>query len=194
MGFANEWMGITQDPFVLLTIQGHMLQFNQKLPLVKPTHNCEVKVPKTQESMMTSEVRSILSKGATEVGPGDQEILHITLPNSKENGESHFIMNLKLRNQFITCTKFKMTTLKQIREDIHPGQWAFSLNIKSAFCHIPIARRHHCLLCFRWKGKVYWFRTLPFSLSTAPKTFMKVKKPILHLVLEDGYKSVFIPG
>ena len=30
--FAKEWMDITQDPFVLGTIQGHLLQFNQKPP------------------------------------------------------------------------------------------------------------------------------------------------------------------
>ena len=51
--FANEQMGITQDSFMLGTIQGHLLQFNQKLPLVKPTCKCEVKVPRTQESMIT---------------------------------------------------------------------------------------------------------------------------------------------
>ena len=63
-------------------------------------------------------------------------------------------MNLKALNQYITCTKFKMTTLKQVMEAIDPGQWVVSLNIKSAYCHIPIARRHHCFLCFKWKGKV----------------------------------------
>ena len=30
--FAHKWMGITQDPFVLGTIQGHLLQFSQKPP------------------------------------------------------------------------------------------------------------------------------------------------------------------
>ena len=48
-------------PFVFGTIQGHLLQFNQKLYLVKPSKKCEVMVPKTQESMMVSEVQSMLS-------------------------------------------------------------------------------------------------------------------------------------
>ena len=61
--FPNEWMGITYNPFMLGTIQGYLLQFNNKSPLVKPIFKCEVKVPMTQESMMTSEVISMLSKG-----------------------------------------------------------------------------------------------------------------------------------
>ena len=90
-------------------------------------------------------------------------------------------MSLKPLNQFITCKTFKMTTLKQIREAIHPGQWAVSLDIKSAYCHIPIESRHCCFLCFRWRDKVYQIRTLPFGLCTAPNTFMRVMKPILLL-------------
>ena len=79
-----------------------------------------------------------------------------------------------------------MTTLKQIREAIHPGQWAVSLDIKSAYCHIPIARRHQCFLHFHQKGKVYQFKTLPFGVSTAPKNFTRIMKPILHLCQKMG--------
>ena len=95
-------------------------------------------------------------------------------------------MSLKLLNQYSTCTKFKMTILKEIREAIHPGQLAVSLNIKSAYCHIPIARRHHCFLCFQWKGKVYQFKTMTFCLSTASKIFMSVTKHILYLCQKMG--------
>ena len=120
--FAHKWMGITQDPFVLGTIQGYLLQFNQKPTLVKPTFNCEFKVPKNQESMMVLEVRSMLSEGIMEIAPRNKGFFTYPFLIPNNNGESHFIMNLKLLNQFNTCTKFKMTTLKQIRETIYPGQ------------------------------------------------------------------------
>ena len=67
--FANKWMSITKDPCMLGTLQGNMLQFNQKASLVKPTHKCEVKFSKIQENMMTSEARSMLSEGTIELGP-----------------------------------------------------------------------------------------------------------------------------
>ena len=69
---ADELIGITQDPFMLGTIQGHLLQFNHKPPIVKPTCKWEVKVPKTKESMMSSEVTSTLSEGTREAGSGNK--------------------------------------------------------------------------------------------------------------------------
>ena len=180
LNHAKLQMGITQDPFLLGTMQ--QLCYNSiRSPLIKPTSQCEVKVPKSQESMMTSEVSSMLSEGTIELGPGNKGILYISLPDSQEKWGSYFIMNLKPLNQYITCTKLKMTTLKQIREAIHPGQWASSLYIKSAYFHIPIARRHHCFLHFQWKGKIYQFKTFLFGLTTAPKTFTMVIKPMPHL-------------
>ena len=45
--FANKLTVITKDPFVLDSIQGHVLKFSQEPPLAKPTHKCEVKILKT---------------------------------------------------------------------------------------------------------------------------------------------------
>ena len=100
-------------------------------------------------------------------------------------------MNLKQLNQFITCTIFNMTILKQVKEAICPGQWAVSLNIESAYCHIPITRRNHHFLCFRWRSKVYPVRTLPIILCTVPKTSTRVMKPILLLCQKMGI-TVFL--
>ena len=40
--FVDYWSGITQDPFVLDMVQGHLFHFNQKPLLVKPSHKYEV--------------------------------------------------------------------------------------------------------------------------------------------------------
>ena len=79
---------------------------------------------------MASEIRSMLSKDTIEAGPGNKGVFTYPFLITKKNGESHFIMNLTMLNQFIACTKFSMPTLTQIREAIHPGTWAASLNIK----------------------------------------------------------------
>ena len=121
-GVCRQMDGITWDLLMLGTIQGHLLQFSQKPPLMKPNCKCKVKVPRSQYSMMAWEVRSILSKGTMEGGPGNKGFFTYPFLIPKRNGESQFIMNLKLLNWFITCTKFKMTILKQKREAIHPGQ------------------------------------------------------------------------
>ena len=120
--FADAWEGIIQDPFMLGMIQGHLLTFKQNPPPVKSTHRCVVKVLKTQESMMASEVRPMLPKGTIEVVPGKKGLFTYPFLIPKKNKESHFIMNLGPLNQSITCKSFKMTTLKQIRDTICPVQ------------------------------------------------------------------------
>ena len=88
-------MGITEDPFMFGTIQGYLLQFNQKPPLIKNTSKCEVKVLKAQVSMMTSEVSSILSKGTIEFVPGNKGFFTYPFLNPMIKGVSHFIMSPK---------------------------------------------------------------------------------------------------
>ena len=56
--------------------------------------------------------------------------------------------DLKPLNQYIKCTKFKMTTLKQIRESLRNGQWAVQMDIKLAYCHVLMHHRHRCFLHF----------------------------------------------
>ena len=48
-----------------------------------------------------------------------------------------------------------------------------------AYFHILVSKRHHYLLCSRWRGQIYQFRTFHFSLSTAAKTFVTVIIPVL---------------
>ena len=46
---VQKWVGITQDPFWLGTVQEHLLQFNWKAPLAKPTHKGKARTQKTHE-------------------------------------------------------------------------------------------------------------------------------------------------
>ena len=54
--------GITWDPFVLGMVQRHLSHFNQKPPLVKPSHKCEVKIPKVQEAAASSDWQNAIWK------------------------------------------------------------------------------------------------------------------------------------
>ena len=88
---------------------------------------------------MSTEINTMLSDGTIELCLGNKGFFTYLLIIPKKNGLSCIIINLNPLNQFITCAKLKMTTLKQIRETVQPG----TLDIKSAYFHIPIRRRHH---------------------------------------------------
>ena len=63
----------------------------------------------------------MLSEYTIKLGLVNKAFFSYPLLIPKENGKSHFIMNLRPLNQYITWTKSKKTTLKQIREAILPG-------------------------------------------------------------------------
>ena len=52
--FVNEWLGITLDPFWLDIVHGHLLHFQPKLPLVKLSYRCEIKITKADDAILSS--------------------------------------------------------------------------------------------------------------------------------------------
>ena len=76
----------------------------------------------------------MLSEETIQLGLETKGSSHTPLLSPRKNGISHFIMNLKPLNCFITCTKFKMSTLKQIRGayDWVNGQFHWTSNQHNA--------------------------------------------------------------
>lgn len=53
-----------------------------------------------------------------------------------------------------------------------------SLDLTDAYFHIRIAPAFRHFLHFQFQGTFYQFRAMPFGLSSAPRTFMKLTWPI----------------
>ena len=128
-----------------------------------------MRFPKTQQGMMTFRGQSNAISCYPRLWSREQRILYIHFLIPKKIGESNFIINLNPLSQYITFMMFKMTTVKQIREAIHPGQWAVLPDIKSLYCHIPIGKEILLLPSHQVERKVYKFKTLPLSLSILPR-------------------------
>ena len=58
------------------------------------------------------------------------------------------------------------------------GAWCTSIDLKDAFLHVPIARKHRKYLCFRIGGAAFQFRALPFGLTTSPLVFTRIVKTV----------------
>ena len=91
-------------------------------------------------------------------------------------------------NLFLKVQKFKMETLETIRTSLQQGEWVTSIDFKDAYLHIPIQEQSRKYLRFHVEGRTYWFKALPFDLSTAPLEFTMVAKQVKLMAIHKGIR------
>jgi hypothetical protein len=139
--------------------------------------------------VLKEEVQSLLNKRAIEPVPlwdeknGFYSTFFIV---PKKTGGLRPILNLKPLNKYIRTTKFTMETLSSIKQVVQQGDWLASLDLKDAYLHVPIRPSHVHYLRFKFQGRAYQFRCLPFGISTAPRVFTKILVVLVALMRELG--------
>lgn len=105
----------------------------------------------------------------------------------KKDGTHRMILNLKPLNEFVDYHHFKMDTFRTALKLIRPGCFMASVDLKDAYYSIPIAEEDRKFLMFEWKGKYYQFTCLRNGLSSAPRIFTKLLKPIYTHLRSNGH-------
>ena len=65
-----------------------------------------------------------------------------------------------------------------------------SIDLKDAYLSVAVAEEHRKYLRFQWERQLYEFLCLPFGLSSAPRTFTKLLKPVMSLIRQQGVRSI----
>lgn len=166
-GLANkvkEWQKISSNPWILSTISGYKIQFDEtafqyKIPL-------PIKFNQKQTEIIDQEVLKLLNKRAI----------------SKSKFETYqFISNIfiveKKNGKF--RPEFKMETLDVVFPSIK-GYYSYfvSIDLKDAYLPVPIDMKDGKYLNFLWKVVLYQCNALIFGLASAPRVFTKLMKPI----------------
>lgn len=141
--FIDQWKLITDDKWVLSTIaKGYKLEF-QNFPPFSGIR--ETVVNASNQAILNSEVESLLQKAAIEPVPFAQRhqgFYSTFFLVSKKSGELRAVINLRPLNQYLKTKHFKMDTLKTVMNLVKKGDWAISLDMKDAYFHILIHRKH----------------------------------------------------
>ena len=189
--FATNWKVITQDQWILRTVQGFHIPFREEprqMRLPQPYH-----YSKEQMKLLREEVVSLLGKGAVEVvdptlsAGGFYSTLFLV---PKTEGRMRPVINLKALNFWVQPQHFKMEGIHTLREIVAEGEWLAKLDLKDAYFTVPIVREHQKYLRFAVDEIRYQFTCLPFGLSCAPWAFTKVLKPVVAFLRSLGVRLI----
>ena len=99
------------------------------------------------------------------------------------------ILNLKELNSFVEYEHFKIDSLRSVIGLMTPNCYMASIDIKDAYYTVPIAIEHQKYLKFAWRDKLYQYTCLPNGLSSAPRIFTKIMKPVFQTLRQQGHIS-----
>ncbi len=86
-------------------------------------------------------------------------------------------LNLRPLNASVVTPRFSLPTIRTVAAHVSPSSWMTTIDLRSAYYHVPIRSSARHLLSFSWRGHDYRFRVLPFGLSSAPWAFTRFLKP-----------------
>ena len=187
----DNWKVITQDPWVLQTVQGYKILF-QRPPYQWRARETKVS-NKRQAKFMEKAVEGLIQKGAVaQVQPEADQFISTFFLVEKESGSEEFrpVINLCPLNRFAQTESFRMESLQIAKNLIQPGDFLMKLDLKDAYYTVPVHQEHRRYLCFRYQGTLYEFCCLPFGLSSAPRAFTKLLKPVATLLRSVGIRIV----
>jgi len=185
-----EWKNLTFDKWVLETVQGYKIIFDD-LPCQRKIPN-KIKILDSEKLIIDKEVEKMLHEGAIKYSHHeDGEFLSNIFLVLKPNEEYRPILNLKKLNEFVHYDKFKQETFSFVLELVQPNDFFTSLDLRKAYWSIPIHESFHKYLKFEWRDQLYNFVCLVFGLSSAPYCFTKVLKPVYAFFRKMGIRCSY---
>ena len=183
----HNWLRITADQWVIQAVKGYKLEL-MTTPLQKfPPRPLGAR----GHHSIGEEIQKPLTKGAVKKVTScvDQFLSQIFLVPKKDSS-ARLVINLRPLNQFIHQLHFKMENLAMTRDLLREGDWMASIDLKDAYLSVTIWEDHRKYLIFSWQGNLYEFQCLPFGLSSAPRVFTKLLKPVLARLRHQGVRLI----
>ncbi|KAM9954871.1 hypothetical protein ACTFIW_000974 [Dictyostelium discoideum] len=159
------------------------------LPNFKPMPNpIPISIPEGPKSdCITKEVQELLLDDAIEqVLPNrySKRVFYSNVFTVPKPGTTLHrpVLDLKRLNTYINNQSFKMEGIKNLPSMVKQGYYMVKLDIKKAYLHVLVDPQYRDLFRFVWKGSHYRWKTMPFGLSTAPRIFTMLLRPVLRML------------
>lgn len=189
--FISEWEKLTSDDSILDIVKHCHLEFENDCVPSQTSLPHQIKFNNKECLYVKNEIDKLLKMEVImEIDLENVEFVSTIFLRPKRNGEFRMILNLKELNQFIKYHHFKMDTFESALKIITPNCFMSSVDLKNAYYSIPVATEHQQFLQFFWEKRLFQFTSLPQGLSSAPRLFTKLLKPVYATLRRLGYLNV----
>ncbi len=192
--FLPVWQELTCDHTILQWVTGVKIEFiNNNSPTCENIYPQQRSTYSADAMVVRTELQKLLNKGVIMPSAHEEgEIISPIFVRPKKDGTYRLILNLKQLNQYIEYHHFKMDTLGAAVGVVRPGCCMASVDLKDAYYTVAVHSEHQKYLKFIFDGTLYQYTCLPNGLSSAPRLFTKLLKPVyatLHSMghLNSGY-------
>ena len=188
--FYNNWCKITSDPFILRAIKGYQIEINQSdLSFHKPLVKFRRKSSEVED--ISAEIQKFHEKEVIEPCKREAgDFLSNIFTRPKKNGGIRLILDLSEFNLFLPYNHFKMDNIHTATQLIAPNSFLASVDLRDAYYSVAIHENSRKFLKFEWQGQFWQFKVLPNGLSTAPRLFTKILKPVLSNLRKQGHTVI----
>ena len=145
-----------------------------------------MEMAKIHEELNTLENKNVIERCSHVNG---EFISHI-FTRPKKNGGVRLILDLSKLNKYITYCHFKMDNIFTAVSLLSEGDFMASVDLRDAYYTVPIHTESRKYLRFVWQGQLWQFKTLPNGLSSAPRLFTKLLKPVFACLRQSKHKVV----
>lgn len=185
--YLLNWKKFVSNSFLLRIIEeGYKIQLNNS-----KFHLAHVitKPSKLKYPLLFKEIETHLASGAISIiNPLESDIVSRVFIVPKNSSKNRMIIDLSRLNEQVNKVSFKMEDKEIIKSIIEYNDYMVSIDLKDAFFSIALHEDSKRLTCFEIDSIRYCYNVLPFGLTSSPRIFTKILKPVISYLRTSGIK------
>ena len=120
--------------------------------------------------------------------------VHVMFPVPKPHSTKwRGVSGLKRFNDWIVPRHFKLESLHAVKAMLRPLDYMAVIDLKAAYPTMGIAPRFRDYFIFRFRGKFYRYKGAVFGVSSLPRAFTKLLRPVIAFFRSFGIRlAIFL--
>ena len=190
--FARNWIKITSDPIVLSAVRGYKIKFDKEKTLeLAQSKPRQFKRNASEAARINEEIVHLKENNVIEPCKHEEgEFISNVFLRPKKNGGVRLILDLSELNKALTYQHFKMDNIHTVLDRVSSNNFLASVDLRDAYYSVKIHPDDRKYLRFVSNNQCWQFKALPNGLSTAPRLFTKLLKPVFAVLRQAGHMVI----